>query len=72
MKTVQQLELLEQELKMMLENISRIRQFVKDNENEKWTPYSSRVMGELKHRCIVLKQRLTIVCGISTNQLFQK
>lgn len=71
MESQEQLELLKQELKMMLENISRVKQFVDENKEAKWTPCNSRVVGELKHRCVVLKQRLTAVCGISTSQLFR-
>ena len=70
MKTIQQLELLEQELKMIQENISRIKAFKKDYEKSSWTPSTSRVVGELKHRLVALKQRITLVCSIATNDLF--
>ena len=67
-----QLEYLEQDLIQMLENIQRIKQFKKEKEFEKWTPSCSRVVGELKHRAIVLKQRLTLVQNISTSNLLNK
>lgn len=56
---MKQLELLEQELLMIQENIQRIKKFKKENQNEKYKPYKSRVIGEFKHRIIILKQRLT-------------
>lgn len=68
---MKQLELLEQELKMMLENIERIKQYKKDKQAEKWRPYQSNVIGELKHRSVSLKQRLTLVSKITTRELFE-
>jgi len=68
---MKQLELLEQELKMILENIERVKKYQKNEDNKKWRPYHSHVVGELKHRCISLKQRLTLVCKITTNDLFK-
>ena len=67
---MEQLELLEQELKMIQENIERIKIYKKSFDNEKWYPNSSRVIGEFKHRIICLKQRLTLVSNISTSDLF--
>jgi len=67
-----QIEYLEQDLIQMLENIQRIKRFQKMNENSKYNPSSSRVIGELKHRSVVLKQRLTIISHISTSDLFNK
>ena len=67
---MKQLELLEQELKMMLENIERIKKYKKDKQDEKWRPYQSNVIGELKHRSVSLKQRLTLVSKITTSELF--
>ncbi len=68
---MEQLEFLEQELNMMLENIKRIKEYQKSEENIQWRPCSSRVMGELKHRAVSLKQRLTLVSSITTNDLFR-
>ncbi len=68
---MEQLELLEQELKMLQENIDRIKKYKKDEENNKWIPSHSRVIGELKHRMIALKQRLTLVSNITTRDLFK-
>ena len=67
---MEQLELLEVELKMIQDNIKRIREFQKLYENEKWKPHQSNVVGELKHRVVVLKQRLTLVSKITTRDLF--
>lgn len=68
---MEQLEFLEQELKMLQENIERIKKFKNDEENKKWKPYHSNVVGELKHRIIALKQRLTLVSSIVTSDLFK-
>jgi hypothetical protein len=68
---MEQLELLEAELKMMQENISRLRIYVSQNSKEKWTPCQSRVVGELKHRAVALKQRLTLISRIATYQFFR-
>ncbi len=68
---MEQLDFLEQELKMIQENIERIKKFKNDEENKKWKPYHSNVVGELKHRIIALKQRLTLVSSIVTSDLFK-
>ena len=68
---MKQLELLEQELKMMLENIERVKKYQKDPENKVCKPYNSHVVGELKHRAVALKSRLTLVCNITTYDLFK-
>ena len=67
---MEQIEFLEQELLMMLENIKRVKKYTKDEENKKWKPYQSNVVGELKHRAVALKTRLTIINKISTSELF--
>lgn len=66
-----QIEMLEQELKMMLENIERVKEFSNDKENKHWKPYTSRVFGELKHRGVSIKQRITLVSKLSTRHLFE-
>lgn len=70
MLAVKQLDLLEQELKMMLENIERVKQYKKEQQAENWKPYQSAVIGELKHRSVSLKQRLTLISKITTSDLF--
>ena len=69
---MEQLEFLEQELKMLQENIERVKEYKIANELQKWKPYHSNVIGELKHRCVSLKQRLTLVSKITTSDLFKK
>ena len=71
---MEQLEFLEVELKMMLENIERIKKFKELYEGTKdsWKPSSSHVFGELKHRGIALKQRITLVSSLSTYCLFKR
>lgn len=67
---MKQLAFLEQELIILQENINRLKEFKKEHEKNKWTPYSSRVVGELKHRIVSLKQRLTLVSKMNTSDLF--
>jgi uncharacterized small protein (DUF1192 family) len=69
---MKQLELLEQELMMLQENIKRVKAYKKECETQKWKPYQSNVVGELKHRIIALKARLTLVSAITTSSLFEK
>lgn len=67
---MKQIELLESELKLMLDNIERLKDYVNDPVNKEWKPYSCLVMGELKHRSVSLKQRLTLINKTSTSELF--
>lgn len=67
---MKQLEMLEMELKMMLENINRVRMFAKDHKHATHKPMSSHVFGELKHRSVTLKRRLTAIQELSTHSLF--
>lgn len=66
------LDLLEQELKLMLENIGRVREYQRDSVNQVYKPYNSLVVGELKHRAIALKQRLTLTCKMETRSLWPR
>lgn len=66
---MKQLELLEAELKMIQENIERIKEYAADKDNK--YNWKSRVVGEFKHRCFALKQRLTLASGIITEDLFK-
>ena len=63
---MEQIKLLEQELLMMQENIKRLKEYKNDEENKKWKPYHSNVVGELKHRAVALKTRLTLINKMST------
>lgn len=65
-----ELDNLEYELKQMLDNIERVRDYADSLENEKYKPYQSLVVGELKHRCVVLKSTLTRVGKIRTGDLW--
>lgn len=69
---MKELDQLEQELKVVIDNIKRVKQFKKDNEKEKWKPYASQVFGELKHRLTALKPTITRVTSKSTYNLFSK
>jgi len=68
---MKQLELLEQELKMVQENIQRVKKYQKEEQNKNWRPYHSHVVGELKHRLIALKQRINLVNDITTSDLWR-
>ncbi len=65
---MKQLELLEQELKMVQENITRLKKY--QNENKEYKPYHCHVFGELKHRLVALKQRIVLINKESTYNLF--
>jgi hypothetical protein len=67
---MEELEMFEIELKLIQDNINRLKQYKKDNESEKWKPCQSNVVGEFKHRLIALKQRITLVCKVTTQDLF--
>ena len=65
------LDYLEMELKLLQDTITRVRGFQKETQNRKWRQYSSHVVGELRHRCVALKQRLTLVQKITTEDLWK-
>jgi len=68
---MKQLEMLESELILLQDNIKRIKDYQKQNKDEKWNPYNSHVIGEFKHRIVALKQRLTLASRITTRDLFK-
>ena len=67
---MKELEELKQELEIIKSNIKRVEQFIEDNKNDKYKPYSSHVFGELKHRLTALKGTITSVTKMSTRRLF--
>ena len=67
-----ELEMLEMELMLLQDNIKRIKEFSKEYQNEKWKPYSSRVVGEFKHRLTSLKQRMTLASKLTTSDIFKQ
>ena len=70
---MEEIDRLESELTLMLDNVKRLKAFAGQySENpSNWIPYSSNVMGELKHRAVALKQRLTLISHLSTSSLFK-
>ena len=64
-----QLKMLEQELEQIQENINRLKIHINETN---YTTYSSNVFGELKHRLIALKQRITLVNKLTTWNLFNE
>ena len=69
---MEEIDRLESELTLMLDNVKRLKAFAGQcsESPSKWVPYSSNVMGELKHRAVALKQRLTLISHLSTSNLF--
>lgn len=67
-----QLEELKQEWQIIDSNIKRVDKFVKENENNDWTPDSSQVFGELKHRLKAFKRSILLVTEMSTQDLFSE
>lgn len=67
---MKELDNLEYELKIILDNIKRVRDYAKDDVNKHHRPYQSFVVGELKHRCVALKSTLTRVGKIRTEDLW--
>ena len=70
---MEEIDRLESELKLMLDNIERIKTFVGEYSESpsSWCPTSSNVMGELKHRAVALKQRLTLISHVTSSNLFK-
>ena len=67
---IKQMELLEQELYMLLDNFKRLKEYQQKCEKQQgYVPYQSLVVGEIKHRMMALKQRLTICSKITTVDL---
>jgi hypothetical protein len=63
---MEQIELLEAELILMQDNIKRLKDFYLKKKEEIFTQHQSLVVGELKHRAVALKQRLTEIQKINT------
>jgi len=66
-----QMKLLEDEIYLLLDNLERLKEYQKKCEEQGYAPYNSLVVGEIKHRMIALKQRLTICSRISTENLLK-
>ena len=70
-EALRQIELLESELKLIKDNIERVKDFVKEENSSSYKPYTSHVFGELKHRLTSLKSRIKIINKLSTSNLFR-
>ena len=68
---MEQVELLEAELILMQDNIKRLKDYVLEEQNKVWKPCQSNVLGELKHRSVAIKQRLTQIQKLNTLQFFR-
>lgn len=69
--TNKQLEMVEQELNLYLDNIKRLKKDIEYNKSIKNDVYSSSIFGELKHRGITLKNRITLFNKVSTRDLYE-
>ena len=67
MKANELINILEQELLQIQDNITRVREYAKENKD--CPMFNSHVIGELKHRCVAIKSTLTRVCKLSTYQI---
>ena len=70
-EALRQLEYLESEMKLIQDNIDRVREFVKKEDDDKYKPHTSHVFGELKHRLIAFKTRAAVINKLSTTNLFR-
>jgi hypothetical protein len=66
---MEQIELLEAELILMQDNVKRLKEFYLKQKKEKFVQHQSLVVGELKHRAVALKQRLTEIQKINTHEI---
>lgn len=67
---MKEIELLELEIRLLQDNLKRLKKYRNAHLKDEYHPGNSLVVGELKHRCISLKQRLTIVEKLSTYKIF--
>lgn len=68
---MKEIELLELEIRLLQDNIKRVKKYRNAHLRDQYHPGNSHVVGELKHRCVALKQRLTIVSNLSTYKIFE-
>ena len=66
---MKELELLKSEIHLLLDNIERVEKRIETEKDSKWKSPNIAIVGELKHRCVALKQRLTKINSLSTNQI---
>jgi hypothetical protein len=69
-KTSKELDFLEQDLIMLLDNIKKVKEFQKEGVGQKYRLGQSHVVGELKHRMVCVKRRMTSLNAISTWDLW--
>jgi hypothetical protein len=69
---MKEIKLLESEIALLQDTIQRLKEFQKDPQNRSWKQYKSHIVGELRHRCVALKQRLTLVQKITTEDLWKQ
>lgn len=69
---MKEIELLEMELKLIADNIKRLKAY-QEAQKKYGATFNSLVVGEFKHRLIALKQRLTIIVQtVNTYELTRK
>lgn len=57
---MEELELLQSEMVLLNDTIKRLKKY-KEDDQFGYMPHNTLIVGELKHRCIAMKQRLTII-----------
>ncbi len=70
-EALRQIDLLESEIKLIQDNIARVKEFVREENTANYKPYMSHVFGELKHRLVSLKSRIKEINKLSTTNLFR-
>lgn len=65
---MKEIKMLREEIKLLLENCDRAEEYIKKEDSMS----HSLVIGELKHRCVALKSRLTSIQNLSTWELTRK
>lgn len=69
METLDRLEI---ELTGMLQNVANVRGFVEEQASKTYGASQSLLVGELKHRAIILKNVLTRVQSLNTSTLINE
>jgi len=67
-----QLEFLKQELLQLLDNIERIEIRKELEKNDKYYSYKTKEVGELKHRMVSIKHRMSSLRKVCSYDLLKK
>jgi hypothetical protein len=70
-ESLEELTLLESELVLLLDSIKRTKEFIEKESQSKYKVYNSSVVGEMKHRCVALRPRLSRVNRMATHGMVE-